>query len=127
MSIRHELGEHISSASFQSVDGELRAVGKFGQISFNDDAYELWIIKPNLQPLSELKLTHILKKIPANLGFTRLNGEAFLMVRNKELVLQMLPLLGIRKRRAISDDVRKCLIKRMEDARNERGKNNPSH
>ncbi len=104
MNLKMELEEHVSSGAFKWIDGQMRIIGKLGQISLIHNMYDIWLITPELEPLSERKLTFILKKFPQKLEYTRLNGEVWAHTRDKRLVLDVLSLLKIRKRKIITKD-----------------------
>jgi len=100
------------------IDGETRILGKFGQISVIGDAFDIWFVGPNLEPLTEHKLTAIQKKLPEDRGFRRLTGEMYGQTKDIRLVYKTLPLLGIKKRRRYSDEYRAKLRDRIREIRN---------
>ena len=112
MKLKNIFKAHVSSGSFTKIDGELRIVGKFGQISMIDDVFDIWFVsEPHL---TENKLTALLKNIPENVSFTRLDPEAHIQTSDLALVLKLLPVCGIRRRKYISPEDKKKLIKRLE-------------
>lgn len=118
MSLRKIFGSKVSSSAFQVIDGESRIVGKFAQIALMDDgSFDIWIIKPGLEPLSTRKLHSIIKGFPQEASFTILTGEAFARVRDKGVILKRLSLLGIRKKRKLSPEAKEKLVLRLKAAR----------
>ena len=110
----------VSSSAYKKVDGEIKIIGKNGEVTLMDDEFDIFIIRPKLQPHSERMLSSLIKKLPSNLRVTRLNGEAYLKCKDVELVREMFPILGIRKRKTLSNDVRERLSKNMKAIRNGR-------
>jgi len=92
----------VSSSAFKIIDGEKRIIGKYGQISIVDNLFDIWIIGPDLTPLNNHRITAILKKMPVNTPVQRLTGECYVQTPDIELVREILPLLGIKKRRKYS-------------------------
>lgn len=118
MSLRRIFGSEVSSSSFQVIDGESRIVGKFAQIALMEDgSFDIWLVGPGLQPLSARKLNSIVKMFPLGAEFTVLTGEAYTQVQDKDVVLKSLSLLGIRKKRKLSPEVREKLILRLKTPR----------
>lgn len=112
MNIRQLFSEHISSSAFKKFDGELRVVGKYGYISILDNkVFDIYFGADN--PLSEKKLSFILKNIPQELGYTRLNGEAYTQTKDFETVLKLLPLCKVKRKRKLSNATKKILIQRI--------------
>lgn len=118
MRLKEQFGNDFASTAFQKIDGEERIVGKFGNITQLDDGtYDIWIVGPNLEPLGERKITAIEKKSKAWLKLTRLNGEAYAQVRDKEIVRKIGPLLGIKRRRQLSPEAKEKLRENIKKAR----------
>lgn len=101
MDIR-DFKEHVSSSAFRVIDGEPRIVGKFGQISVVGDKYDVWLVQPDLSPLTNRRINAILKNSPLIGGFQRLNGEAYIQAADFNAVLSLLLKMGIRKKRKVS-------------------------
>ena len=77
MSLRRLFENEVSSSAFQVIDGELRIIGKFAQISILDNGlFDIWLVAPGLEPLSTRKLNSIMKMFPQEAKFTVLTGEA---------------------------------------------------
>ncbi len=112
MKIKNILKDQVSSGSFKKIDGEIRVVGKFGQISLVDNIFDIWFVsKP---PLTPRKLSALLKNIPETVHFTRLDSEAYIQTPDLSVVLKLLPICGIRRKKKISDESKKRLIKQLE-------------
>ena len=61
----------FSSTSYKTIDGERRIVGKFCEIALLDDGFfDIWIVKPNREPISNQKLTWLIKGIEALPSFS---------------------------------------------------------
>ena len=118
-SLRNIFRNNISSSAFHVIDGETRIMGKFAQIALLDNGgFDIWLVGPELEPLSTRKLNAIIKKFPKEASFTVLTGEAYTQVINKKIVLETLPLLGIKKKRKVSAKTRERLIAQLAKARN---------
>lgn len=111
MSLRKTFKDHVSKSAFKKIDGELRLVGKFGQISILDNVFDIWFV--STPPLTSKKLTALLKKLPEELSYTRLDGEAYVQTPDLQVVLKLLPLCGIKRKRKVSDIDRKRLAKQL--------------
>lgn len=117
MRLRETFQSEVSSSAFQVVDGETRIVGKFAQIALMEDGlFDVWLVGPDLQPLSTRKLNSIMKMFPQGAKFSVLTGEAYTQVRDRDVVLKSLSLLGIRKTRKLSPEAREKLILRLKTA-----------
>ena len=118
MSLRRLFENEVSSSAFQVVYGEWRIIGKFAQISMLDNGlFDIWLVAPGLEPLSTRKLNSIMKMFPQEAKFTVLTGEAYTQVKDKDVVLKSLSLLGIRKKRKLSPEAKEKLILRLEAVR----------
>jgi len=116
MSLRTIFKNDVSSGVFKVIDDETRIVGKFAQISLLDSGgFDIWLVRPGLEPLSTKKINAIIKKFPQEAKFTVLTGEAYTQVRDKEIVLKTLSLLGIWKKRILSLDAKAKLIARLNN------------
>lgn len=115
--LKAEFGKDFASTAFQVVDGEPRIVGKFGNIALIDGIYDIWLVQPDLGPLTEHKLTAISKKWPAREGFLRLSGEGMAQTPSSEIIRQIAPILGVRKRRKLSSEARAELRDRVKKIR----------
>ena len=120
MNLKETFKNDVSSGSFKIVDSEKRLVGKWGQISIIDDVFDIWLIKPDLTPLTERKLTVIQKILPDNPPLIRLTGEAYFQTKNEELVRKCIPFLGIRKRKQQSLETIRKNTKRLANLREAR-------
>jgi len=117
-SLRKIFENEVSSGAFHVIDGETRIVGKFAQISMLENGwFDIWVVGPGLEPISTRKLNCIMKMFPQEVKFTVLTGEAYTQVRDKNIVLKTLSLLGIKKKRRLSLETREKLITQLEAAR----------
>ena len=111
MSLRRLFENEVSSSAFQKIDGELRIIGKFAQIVLIDDGlFDIWLVRPGLEPISARKLNAIIKMFPKEAKFTVLTGEAYTQISDKNIVIERLSLLGIRKKRKLSPEAKEKLI-----------------
>ena len=116
----------ISKTAIRKVDDEWRIVGKFCFVTKDDDGdvWDIWICSPsNLSAgLGRRKLKHILSgfNLPTGEGFYEATGEAWGKVRGTGIILQNLDLLGIRKKRQLSDAQRIKLAERLVGKNNRR-------
>ncbi|MDB9950193.1 hypothetical protein OAD56_02170 [Gammaproteobacteria bacterium] len=111
MSLRRLFENEVSSSAFKVIDDELRIIGKFAQIALLDDGlFDIWLVAPGLEPISARKLNSIIKMFPQEAKFTVLTGEAYTQVSDKNIVIERLSLLGIRKKRKLSPEAKEKLI-----------------
>jgi len=111
MSLRKLFENEVSSSAIKIVDGETRIIGKFAQIALLDDGlFDIWLVAPGLEPISARKLNSLIKKFPQEAKFTVLTGEAYTQVSDKNIVIERLSLLGIRKKRQLSPEAKEKLI-----------------
>jgi len=117
MNLRQHFKNEVSSSAFLVIDEETRIVGKYSQISLTDSGhFDIWLVGPNLEPLSPRKLNSILKSIQQEASFTVLTGEAYTQTMDKQLILRNLPLLGIKKKRKISISERQRITHQLRKA-----------
>jgi hypothetical protein len=107
----------FSSSAFKIIDNNRRIVGKWCEIealTSDDeclDVFDIWIVRPNRESISNQKLTWIIKGInslpsysPEELGTIQvLDGEAYLQTSDRALVLEVAFLCGVRKRMHYSE------------------------
>lgn len=111
MSLRRLFENEVSSSAFQKIDDELKIIGKFAQIALLDDGQlDIWLVRPGLKPIRARKLSSIIKMFPQEAKFTVLTGEAYTQVSDKNIVIERLSLLGIRKKRKLSQETKEKLI-----------------
>lgn len=118
MNIRHVFGDDVSSVAFKLIDGELNIIGKWCRITLEDNGvFDLWICNTaDLQKgLGAQKVRNVISRLNSPVGstFHELTGEGWGKVRDKEIILQNLPLLGIRRKRRISDEQRKKMAEQL--------------
>jgi hypothetical protein len=121
MNLREIFGNNVSSSAFKLIDGELTLIGKWCRIALDDDGkIDLWICNTAdmLAGLGVRKVGNIVSRINYRVGspLRELNGEAWGKVRDKEIILQNLPLLGIKKKRRVSELQRVSLVARLRGA-----------
>jgi len=114
VNLREAFKDHVSSGAFKTIDGELRILGKWGQISVIGDLFDIWFIQPDMQPLTKRKLTFIKKMLPVELSLTELTGEAHTQTPDISLVLETLPVLGVRKRKQLSSEAIEKIKKQLK-------------
>lgn len=115
---RQQFADDFAGTAFQSKDGEQKIVGKFGEIvRLDDGTWDAWFIGPELEPLSEHKLTALEKKARGIGHFRRLTGEAYMQGEGEDFVRQVAPLIGVKKRRRISQQERERLRRQAAKAR----------
>src|SRR5690606_13884809 len=95
-SLRQQFEAHFSRSVFQTIEGEQRIIGKWGQITqFDDGTFDVWFVGQNLQPLTAQRLTRIAQNFPRTGRLTMLDGEAYTQGRGKDFVLDLAPLAGV--------------------------------
>ncbi len=117
MTLKKLFCDHVSSSAFKTIDGEKRIIGKWGQISLLDDIFDVWLVQPDLSPLTEHRITSIEKNLQLNSPLIRLTGEAYFQTRDINMVRKSFPLLGIKKKRQLSEDSKAKLRERIKEFR----------
>jgi len=113
--LRSIFKDYVSSSAFKKIDGELRIIGKYGEISLLDDVFDIWFHKE--PPLSERKLSAMVKNIPQNTHFTRLDGELIIQCQDINVPLNLLPTLKINRRKHLSEKEKNRLAKQLKRVR----------
>ena len=98
MNLREIFKNDVSSSAFYGA----LIKGKFGVIEIVDGVFDVYFVGTK-EPISERKLTAIIKKLPENVDFHRLTGEGWFKTTDEELVRKTLSLLGVKKRRQYSE------------------------
>ncbi len=106
MSLNDIFGDDFAKGAFLVTDSEPRIVGKFCEVTLNNDgSFDLWIVKPDRAPIGTCKLKNLFMAI-RNTGWNGnihvLTGEAWLTTNEPCLVRGMASLLGIPRRRRYS-------------------------
>ena len=119
MSLRKIFGNDVSSVAFKVIDGELNIIGKWCRITLEDNGgFDVWICNTaDIQKgLGAQKVRNVISRLnsPAGSPFHELTGEAWGEVKDKEIILKNLPLLGIRKKRRVSDEQRKQMSEQLK-------------
>ncbi len=119
MNLREVFGKNVSSSAFKLIDGELNIIGKWCRITLEDNGvFDVWIcntkdisaglgtraVRNRLLPFQDRTGTKVVE----------LTGEGYARVRRKEIILENLPLLGIKKKRRISDEQRKRIAEQLK-------------
>ena len=108
-----ELTNHkISDLAIRCVDDSWEIVGKFCRCSYlGDNNWDVWICNPdNLTAgLSQRKLRAIARKVPPGTTFRELTGEGLYDCMPTEALLLNMRVLGIRKRRVVSEQQKAIL------------------
>lgn len=111
----------ISPVAIQERDGEYVIVGKFCIVApLGGDQWDLWLCNPKdlAQGLTTRKLRILLEKLRLNAAFTVLDGEAYANLQGTALIENNLDLLGIRKKRQLSEEHRQKLRLQMKALKN---------
>ena len=117
MNLREIFKDDVSSSAFKVIDGETRIVGKHGQLSVIGNYFDVWFVGKDLEPLSSRRLTNLANNPIAKEGLVRLDGESFYQTKDESRVRLTLPLLGVKKRRKLSQEQIETLSQRMKDMR----------
>ena len=113
----------ISKTAIIKRDDEWIVKGKHCTLSLEDNyTIDVWICHPadlysGLGQRKVRNILRILEKSPVGVQFIELTGEAHAKVQGTELILQNLKLLGIRKKREISQQTAQQLRFRLKEAR----------
>jgi len=98
----------ITKQAIKNIDDEWQIVGKFCRVSVMDGLIDIWLCSPGdmVSGLSPMKLTYMLKglKTSQEAKLTELDGEAYIQTRDKRDVLQNLSVLGIKRKRHVSEE-----------------------
>ena len=119
MNLREIFSYEISSSAFQKIDGQLNIIGKWCRLTQDSaSVFDVWICNSNdlYLGLGQRKLRNIISSLNSSTGepFHELTGEAWGKVRDREVILRNLSLLGIKKKRRISEKQRKILTERLK-------------
>ena len=110
-------GGQLSKVGIVSRDGAWMLQGKWALIERIGDEWDIWLCnhKDLYTGLPELKLTWLIKGIFAQLEapVTRLDGEAYLRVDSTEKILKLASLLGLKRKRKLSEATKKAQIARL--------------
>ena len=119
ISLRKTFGQDFARSAFQLIDGELRIIGKFGEIALNDDgSFDVWMVKPDRSPIGTRKLNNLcslVDNLSREVDIHRLTGEAWFSTTDPTLVRETGYYLGVRRRRRDSEVT---LQRLRENARN---------
>jgi len=114
--LREDFGDKFSGSAFVQIDNEPRLIGKYGQLSkLPNGDYDAWFVGKNqgrspgdYAPLSGRRLAAIRRACASEEGhFMMGTGEAWIQGdASREFALRMASLLGIKRKRHLSPDVR---------------------
>ena len=101
----------ISKTAIQCIDDEWQIKGKWCYVAPDDNngnVWDIWLCNPNdiavgLSQRRVRSINHALEST-GKMEFNELTGEAWGKVRDKEVILENLKLLGIRKKRIVSPE-----------------------
>lgn len=120
MTLREYFENDVSPRAFRQIDGEQRIIGKLGQVSMVGGLFDVWVVRPDFEPISARKLGAIRKKLEQIEGFRLLDGEGYYQTEDPEKVRQALEIIGIRKRRRDSREVAQAKRERLARYRPQR-------
>ena len=113
--------QKISKIAIVERDGNYVIQGKWSIVEPIGRAFDVWICNPTdmTKGLGTRKVNNMLEAFQSHTRtpFHRLNGEAYTRVAGKEIILQNLDLLGIRKKRQYSDETLRKTKERLKEAR----------
>ena len=110
----------ISPTAIQERDAEYVIFGKFCIVaSLGRNEWDLWICNPKdiTKGLTTRKIRILLRKLWQEASFTELTGETYAQVQGTDLISNNLDLLGIRKKRQLSEDQLQKMTDRLERMR----------
>ncbi len=115
-------GGRISKKAIQLIDDEWRIVGKWCYVTQDDEhVWDIWICNPAdiAAGLGQRKVRNMLHALKSCVGepFHELTGEAWGKVRGTQLILNNLAVLGIRKKRTVSEKQRNAMVLRLAEFR----------
>ena len=122
---KHELltmlRDEFPKRAVQNVDGEWLVVGKFCQVApLADGQWDVWLCNPkNLtKGLSTQRINKIIFELGLDASFvTRLDREAIIRPVSTDLLLTSRVLLGIAKKRQLTEEQMQGLVQRMKQIR----------
>ena len=118
----NDFKQDFASTAFKTIDGERRIVGKFCEVTILDDGtFDIWIVRPDREPISKQKLTWLIKGIEAlpafssgkNATIQELSGEAYLQTTDRSLVREVALLCGVKRKRQVSEATRQANAARL--------------
>ena len=114
INLKETFKDRVSSSAFKTIDGELRIVGKYGQVSTIGDKFDVWFVGKDFEPIPYRRMGHIVRNMPDKANLQKLDGEAFYQTTDVSLVEQTLDLLGVRRRKRLSAEYRQVLAERVK-------------
>ena len=110
----------ISPTAIKERDGEIVIIGKFCIVaSLGGNQWDLWICNPKdiTKGLTTRKIRILLRNLAQEASFTELTGETYTNLQGADLISNNLDLLGIRKKRQLSEDQLQKMTDRLERMR----------
>lgn len=105
--MRQTFKDDFAKSAFSGTGENTVITGKYGVIQQLDtDCYDIWFVGKNLEPLSGRRIASLGREDSLKNRLKMLNGEAYLQVSNPEEVRTIAPLLGIKKRRQVTQAMR---------------------
>jgi hypothetical protein len=113
--LRQRFRDDFASSAFCEVAGDPAIVGKWGSIvELEDGTYDCWLHGGRL---TEHRISAVARKTPEKWGLTRLDGEAYTQGRGDEFVRFMAPLVGVKRKKRMSDEAKARAAERLRRAR----------
>lgn len=113
-----DLRNDFASSAFRTIDDDSAIIGKFGRIiQLDDGTFDCWFVGPNLAPLGARRIASIRRNLSKEGTFHELTGEAWIQGRGREFVLRCAPLLGIRRKKRVSESTVRHLAQMRQEAR----------
>lgn len=110
MNIRETFKNDVAKSAFKQVDGTTRIVGKYGEVEEIDGEYDIFFIGLSRTPLSTKRINSLSEKLSKKAVLRVFDDWAYCR-GGEELVRFCLPLLGVRKKRQMSESSLKQLEK----------------
>jgi len=108
MNICEIFKDDFAKSAFTNIDGEIRIVGKYGQLSLIDDLFDLWFVGKDLKPLHMRRINAIKAEIEE---LNVLTGEAWVQTKDELKARLWAQFLGIRQKRQVSQKMLDQLAK----------------
>lgn len=117
--LKADFGEDFASSAFGEESGDPAIIGKWGSIvQMDDGSYDCWFRHPDLTtPLSGKRMAKIARECRQEDGFEALNGEGYTQGRDRDFVLRMAVLAGVKKKRKMSAEAKVKAAEALKSAR----------
>lgn len=108
----------FASSAFRAIDDVSAISGRFGRvIQLDDGTFDCLFVGPNLAPLTGRRIASIRRNLAQEGTFRELTGEAWIQGRGRDFVLRCAPLLGIRRKKRVSESTVRLLAQMRQEAR----------